>query len=477
MRFSNLINILALVTVLCSCESDFLARNNPNAVTEFSFWETEADADAAVLGIYSALQPNNLYGKNIFDFEAASDNAYNNFDFEGYLEISEGRHQNTTAVISQLWVGNYTVINRANEVLANVPDMDINQAAKDQFTGEALVLRALGYLNLTTFYGNVPFFTEPLELDAPPATTDREVIRTAILSDLATAVDLLPDNVPARVDRAVALAMLAKANLYAENWAAAADAAQQVMDMNFSLYEDYGALFTPANENASEIIWAVKYTQFIAGETEEFSGHRVNILPLPEFVESFQMTDGLSISESPLYNPAMPWENRDPRWDATFTREGENQADIPFVPADYVIPYAYQKYTNPVRGQEGGQDFYLIRYADVLLMFAEAANEASGPDESIYAAVNQVRSRVGMPGLPEGLDQEGMRDAIRLERRVEFGFEGNRLFDLFRWGIVDEAYASISFHDRVFEAGKHEFFPIPLGELDNNPNVVQNPGW
>lgn len=475
--------IAAIVLIISGCSEDFLERTNPNTISEDNFWITEEDAEAGLMGVYAWLQNDDLYARRFFFLEAISDNGFEEFG-AGNLEISIGTHLPTNSVVTSFWRGNYTVVNRANDVLANVPSIDMDEDYKNQILGEAYFLRALAYLNLTTLYGNVPLLEEPLIVGDQPGNTPRDETRALMINDLIEAIDLLPASNPGRASLGAVQALLMKYYLYEEDYPEAATLGRTIINSGtYDLFDGaYGDLFTTANENDNEVIFSVKFAINLGSDqAESFSENFENIRPLPNFAEAFQCIDGLPITTSPLYNPDSVWVNRDPRFDATITREGEIRIEGEGLwdPLDSDTELAYQKYTTGVRGlSEGQQDFYVLRYADVLLMYAEAQNEDVGPDASVYDAVNEVRSRVGMPDLAVGLDQDQMRQAIRDERRFEFGFEGTRLFDLYRWGIAEDRFENgVTFHNRNYDSPKHDLWPIPQVELDNNENIDPNPGW
>jgi hypothetical protein len=467
------------------CSESFLETVNPNTTSKENFWKTKNDAVAGIYGVYSVLQQTSLYGWDYRNFEAVSDNGFNEFVGEGYLAISEGTHLTTNVKITTFYQGNYTVINRSNEVLANVPGMEIDDATKNTIIGEAYFLRALAYLNLTTLYGNVPLILEPVSFGSPYFPNNpREDTRDRMIRDLTEAISLLPESNPGRVTKGAASALLAKYYLYGKDWSNAAQTALNVMGMGYQLHPNYHELFTVAGEKSKEVIFSVIFQSQVGGEGERFSGGyavtpQPEIRPLPELVDDYEMIDGLPITESPLYDPVNPYNNRDPRLDYSILRPGDTWLGKPYDFADSDTKYCVYKYIRETTAllDDGPQDFYVIRYGDILLMYAEAKNELSGPDQSVYNAINAVRNRVGMPNIQSGLSKDAMREVIRHERRIELALEGLRLYDLMRWGIAKEAYEKIKFHNRTYISPKHDLFPIPQLEMDNNPLIVQNPGW
>lgn len=477
--YFKLILLIAIIISNVSCTKSALDTFNPNQTTERDFWVTIQDAEAAIFGVYSSLQSSALYGRDIHRMETISDNGFNEFPGIGYLAISEGNHLPTSTPINDFWTGSFRAISRANEVIANVPPMDIDETKKNNIVGEALTIRALMYLNLTTLYGDVQLFVNPLEVsDANTARTAVATVRSTMISDLKDAVNLLSPNNPGRINKGAALALLGKYYLYEKDYVNASLTLSQVMTMGYGLHPDYADLFTVNAETSNEIILSVKFEN-LPGEGNSWSEGYDGVRPLPNFVDDFEAIDGLPISLSPLYDPNNPMANRDPRLDITVLREGESNRNGLWDPADSDTRYGYEKYVVHAFNTGTPQDFYVIRYADVLLMFAEAENEVNGPTDAVHTAVNDVRGRVNMPDVSDTLTKEQMREVIRHERRVELGFEGIRLFDVMRWGIQQDRYTNgVTFHTRNFESPKHNLFPIPQSEIDNNDGINENnPGW
>jgi hypothetical protein len=223
--------------------------------------------------------------------------------------------------------------------------------------------------------------------------------------------------------------------------------------------------------------------------------------------DKFYMIDGLPIDVSPLYNPDSVYERRDPRLGMTFMipgyrKVGENDS-IPYstfrgIPIRHDHLEHQGERLTQIQGAAGmgtkkwvneaddtgfsnnfSTDLILVRYADVLLMYAEAKNEAEGPVEAVYSAVNKIRARAGMPDFPQGLSKDQMREEIRHERDVEFAMEGMRYNDLIRWRIAETVLPSFpsNLENRVFDPSKHYLWPIPQSVIDTNPKISQNPGY
>ncbi|MEL7123233.1 MAG: RagB/SusD family nutrient uptake outer membrane protein, partial [Bacteroidota bacterium] len=309
------------------------------------------------------------------------------------------------------------------------------------------------------------------------------------------------ESSPASV-KSAALGLLARVQLYNQEYSGefgVLSLTQQILGLGYDLHPDYAELFTEAGEDSPEIVFSIR---FLRGDDtnngEIFSATflgtpKVDQRPMPNLVNDYYCTDGLPITESPLYNPDNQRENRDPRALATIYFSGDQYLDEPVrvFPGNGPTRYGMRKYIrrgpdaegNAVFG-EGSQDFYVIRYADVLLMRAEAMAE-TGDIAGATALVNQIRARVNMPAVEDvegAVNQAQMIDIVRHERRVELALEGLRFMDLKRWGTVEEAFQRaiadpVGPYNPQYLGEKSEVFPIPQSEIDVNSNLTQHPAW
>ena len=465
------ISLFLMLILWSGCTAEFLEKVDPNQVSKDSFWKDADDAIAGVNGVFDALQGENLYGKTFINLESLSDNAYNDFFFQNLEVISEGNHTPADfGLIPSFWSANFTVINRANEVLANVAEMDIDQVVKDRVMGEAYFLRALAYLNLTMMYGDVPLILEPVSFEDPfYPNHPRNSTKDQMVADLDLAERMLPETNPGRVTNHAAIALRARWLLYYGEFSAAAASLQPLLNA-YTLHPDFAELFTQNGETSDEILFSVNFVSGNLGEGERFSGGRAEA-PQRESV--------------PILDLVSLYDTADTRLAATILQAGEDWLGQPWdATTGSLSGFARKKYTRQTGAQneerDGPVNFIVIRFADVLLMYAEAQNEASGPDASVYQAVNQVRLRAGLPDAPAGLSQAEMRELIRVERRLELAMEGFRYFDLLRWNELESVVntldwnANVPGHNRVFV---NNLLPIPQSEIDNNPDISQNPGW
>jgi starch-binding outer membrane protein, SusD/RagB family len=509
-----LIYIFTILTI-ASCTEDFLDRGSLTQLAEGNFWQTEADAQLGINGIYDALQDRVLYGGNlnvtngagIPQHDALSDNVFNNWKFEGLGNFMEANVNPATGYFNNFWTANYRGIGRANTAIANIeriPAGNISDEAKRALLGQAYFLRALFYMNLAIYFEEAPLILEvqTLENAYVPKNTYEE-IRAAINADLDMAIESLPNTYPPTqfgyATRGAALSLAARWYLYNKQYQKVVELTTPVLGLGYGLYASYADLFTPAGELSDEIIFSVRFIQDQSNNGETFSSTfegipRVNDQPMPNLVNDYYCVDGLPITESPLYDPQNHKENRDPRLGASVYFQGDIfliHLNRPFQ-GNTATGFARRKYTRNNLSPEGigvgaagGQDFYVIRYADVLLMRAEALAEL-GQLEEAYSLVNRIRARVEMPTIEDvegtGLSQAEIIDIVRHERRVELAFEGLRFFDVKRWGIIQQAVARatadpVGPYNPQYSGRRSEVFPIPQQELDANRNLVQNPVW
>jgi hypothetical protein len=324
------------------------------------------------------------------------------------------------------------------------------------------------------------------------------VVIDSILSDLNFAAANLPNtSYQGHAVRGAALGYLTKVYLAIHNFPQAEATAKTIMtEGKFSIYTGgYRNLFLkPGQSNNPEIIFSGRYqTPNAYSPAEYLYTYSASFQPLSNLVKDYECTDGLPITTSPLYDTAHPYNNRDPRLSATVLVPGVlYKGGIPFVPADIgaTAGFLNKKGVDSTRatviGTQSDQDWVYLRYADVLLMYAEAQNEIAGPDQSVYDAVNAIRGRAGvnMPPLPTGLNQDAMRTRIQHERRIELALEGQRYFDLKRWHLDRTIIPTIKDPNgaaRTFPL-RDTLWPVPQSEIDiarslNNNGFKQTPGW
>ncbi|SFF17272.1 RagB/SusD family nutrient uptake outer membrane protein [Spirosoma endophyticum] len=499
-RFNALI-IGLLFLLQSSCQND-LVVNPKDQYSETTFWVTQADALAGLSGCYNALFDCQswFYETDMITANGLAYNATNGTD-----AIARGVHTPITDLITGRWIQAYRGVGRANTFLAKIGKINgMADELKNRTIGEAKFLRAFFYLGLVDCFGGVPLIVDEPNLATQatlPRNTKEEVV-TQILKDLDEAIPVLPDTYSAgsdlgRITKGAALALKARVLLYNGRWADAATAAKTLIDRKtFTLFPHYRNLFLLANERNSEVIFNVEYQSPRFLHNLDYDSYLLNRpAPTRNLADVYLMTDGKPKEESPLYDPAKPFENRDPRLLQTIY-----PVDYKFngrVTAANNVPttgFGLKKYTNltdneaqPAPATNTGQiNIIFIRYAEVLLTYAEAQNEAVGPDASVYDAINTLRKRasVNMPNLTTGLSQADMRTQIRRERRVELAFEGLYYSDIKRWKTAEIEnnkpvlnYLNVVVGQRSFNKDRDYLWPIPSTQTQINPSLAQNPGW
>jgi starch-binding outer membrane protein, SusD/RagB family len=493
--------IVAGLTMLLmtACES-FLDVEPTDRYAQQDFWKTSDNAQAALTGTYNILTNINMYGNIHLFFESISPNGYNYNNIDGFGLIARGAHDANAGIASNRWSICYAGIGRANTLLANIDKVAINAATKKQYKGEARFLRALYYFNLWSLYGGVPLILDAPDLDSQanlPRNSANEVLNS-ILLDLDSATVNLPktQSEKGRATTGAALALKARALLYSGNWAKAAAAANGVINLNvYSLFADYRGLFLLENEGNSEIIFDVqfKFPEFAHGFDIQLDGFN-GIAPLQGLVSDYYMTDGWPIGTSPLYNAAQPFANRDSRLLATIMYPGSKYKGATVGTTTYPqTGYGFKKFTIyqdnlvPSAIKADGQselNYIVLRYADVLLMYAEAQNENAGPDASVYNALNLIRQRAKMPTITQGLTKDQMRAEIRHERRIELAGESLYYFDILRWRTAETVmkgdvfgYQNKKIETRSFNPARDYLWPIPSVAIQKNGKLDQNFGF
>lgn len=543
----NYIYILtALLLCLSSCDDSFLDRYPLEELSDGSFWATKTDAEMFVSNIYKVL-PGGSSGD--IDGDINSDNAVHGIKWAAG-NVSKGIYDPQ----DQSWSTSYSYIRACNLVLEKIDLVpNLSDSDKKQILGQARFFRGYIYFSLIRSFGDVPYVDKSLDLSELEGITraSRETVYKALIEDLDYAAANLPEAWDAsnygRITKGAALAMKARAALYYAEWETAASAAKSVMDLGiYELFDKdntgkYAELFWEGADGNSE---AVLVRQFNAPDNTNYiemwgtfpTVGWGGLNPTQSLVDAFEDISGAPIAKSTVYDSKKPFENRDPRLEINVLHDGEEiyGKTIKVAPLTSCYPtgigthgdatgtgYYQQKWLDPEKGPlevdwDGGRDWNVIRFAEVLLTYAEAKNELSGLDDSAFEAVNRIRRRVGMPELQKTdassptycASQDDLRQRIRNEWRVEFALESSkRQWDIRRWGIAKEVlnapfeglqYKLVDSSDaepndggkicilyegeRVVLTGSryedHNYlYPVPQKEIDLNPNLTQNPGY
>jgi hypothetical protein len=510
------ISILLLATSLLSCRK-FLDKNPLDTPSLETYWATPEQAKLWVNNLYNALG-----GVEETLYEAYSDNAFGRAG-NGANNIANGAFETIDSRVNAEW--NYRYIRLGLEFFENVGKVSsMTDKQLKELSGQVRFIIAYKYYKMITLFRDVPLLTKPLTVeDADLGKSTKAEVLDYILQQLNTAITELPVSWPAadngRVTQGAALALKARVLLYNQKWAEAAATAKQIMDAaTYQLHPNFSELFIAASNNKTkEVILAKQYAETANTHdiAERFAPVAINgqalILPTNELQASFEMKDGLPITESPLYDPTHPFTDRDPRFYTTFLWHGQtlNGTAINLTGSEYNFAFTFiyfRKYLADFKNRfrPAHVNWSLFRYAEVLLNYAEAKNEATGPDASIYDALDLIRKRAGMPVVDrvKYASQTDLRNFIRNERRVELAGEGLRYFDIIRWKIAEQVlninlksmdlslwadgpkdaggqpvFKQRNVQVRVFNPAKHYVWPIPQTAIDRSALLEQHPEW
>ncbi|MCT1523881.1 RagB/SusD family nutrient uptake outer membrane protein [Sphingobacterium hotanense] len=479
--------IIIIITCFASfcfmaCDNDYLTRYPLDSPSNETFLTNEEELEMAVTGVYNALWYSYSGTPFALTFDYASDIGWdrNTNDLQ-YLGAGLGNPNN--GYTREIWAQLYKGISRCNNILDKSESVKgvVPEAKFNQLIAETRFLRAYFYFYLNELYGGVPLVTTMLSLEeAQVPRSTKEVITKFIIDELDLAEEhLLKETSGAtlgRANQAAALALKSRVALYNKQWQLAVDASKKLMELGkYQLHPKFDELFTYAGEKSKEIIFSVNYQkglavhaismQFYSRLAKGFSGK----IPVQTMIDSYECIDGLPIDKSPLYNPAKPFANRDPRlnfsivlpqtifinymfethpdslqtWNYnTNPRTRVSNTDVTNAYATF-SGYLWRKYADVADKDDPANssiNIILFRYAETLLNYAEAKIELNQIDESVYAAINTVRQRPGvaMPTIQNGKNQAELRSVIRRERKYEFAAEGLRFFDIRRWNIAHE---------------------------------------
>ncbi|SHE63942.1 F5/8 type C domain-containing protein [Fodinibius roseus] len=461
-------SLVALLLITTACSDNFLQTEPNDRLSDGSFWNTEEDAELAANALYDHLKT------AIFRWDSISDIGKPNTPSSSASQNVQGLQSSTSGYGRGIWGNSYEAIRAVNDYLVKIDRVESdNTALLDRYRAEARFIRAYQYSYLLMFYGDVPFITEPISIsEAKELTrTDKAEIWDFVSSELQEISEVLPesysDNDQGRITRGAALAWKARAMLWAGRYEEAAAAAQAVMDSGvYELYPSYQDLFSYEAEHNSGVILNKEYIKnedsnslfdILAPFSQKSSGS--TFVPTKSLVDAYEMANGMKIDDPGSgYDPASPYENRDPRLRYSMFVYGDVLPDGQIYdprpglggPDDIMRSFTttstgfnIKKYVNDQDLEDpsnGGINIILQRYAEILLTYAEAKIELGEIDQSVYDAINEVRQRpdVEMPAIQSPKSQEELRQIVRHERKVELAFEGLRYFDIRRWEIAPE---------------------------------------
>ena len=488
-----------LLFVATNCE-DQLDEINPSAITQESYFTSVSQAEAAINGIYAALFSFNKNKKVGFEYGTGSyvtlEMLSGHGSTLGQSKANQTLIDHTAASdevqFAELWVAFYEGIANANFAINGIPNVEMVESSKNALLGEAYFLRALYYYYLVRLYVNIPLITSTIDFsseDLYPSQSTTQEVYDLIVSDLQTAEQSGLPNVDntGRASLGAVKSLLASVyltmagsplNRGAEYYTLAASKSKEVLDW-YVLFNDYGALHDRANKNSGEFIFQVNYkfgTQdggiggYVTPDMSQISatGSEIGALvPIPEFVASYEPGDKRAMEKEFFFTE--------------YPKASNPGQTVQF------LPHLWKFWLVEALGVDGDEkpdlNWTILRLPEVILIHAEASNEANGPSQYAYDKVNLIRTRAELPDLA-GLSKEDFKKAIWRERYHELAYENKSYFDIQRTRKVynlatGDFENAIGYKNESFTTftEKYMSWPIPLMEISANPNLIQNTGW
>ena len=510
------------------------AMDNPptDKYTDNNFWTSIDKAQNMLNMAY-----HQLYGAGkMWNDERLTDNVFQARSFTDQRTIRNGLADPSTNIFADEWKGMYEGVKTCNIILEHIDKLEASDNIKQNMKAQARFIRAALYFRLTNFYGAIPFFDKDISLAESNTIgrTSHEAVVAFILKELQEIMKDLPKKEELTLDergkitRGAALMLMARVYLYESNWQKTAQCCQELMSGQYGKYElfpSYSGLFETKNEYNNEVIFDYAYVPSLRtwGELWDMvplskGGRLINTAPTQSLVDNYIMLDGKSIHESSEYDPAHPYQHRDPRLAATVIYDGykwsENVDDGSVNEVIYTNPsnntpdaykginanssatgYYIRKYYDPHHEAQMALSTNIIcmRYADVLLMYAEAMNELNKMNEAVWnATIRPIRQRAGFTepqalNFPSNLTQQQMRKLLRVERRSELALEGLRWYDIKRWKAGSEYLNGMVYGARFapdnhniqldvykFVESRDYLWSIPQSQMDINKNLKPN---
>lgn len=548
-KYHRITAVCAATFIWAATGCNLLETYPSDGIGSNEMWQTEEHVELGVTAAYSIMRQKGSYSRNVLT-DAYTPYAFimnTGFDDNGQRYFCYNTATTGFGVFSSKWENDYRGVQYANLAISKIPQVTMDEGKRNVYLGESHFLRALYYFDLLTFFSGhknsdlgVPLYTEMPEYDKAflPRATPADV-REVMISDLKKAIELLPwrPEQKGRASRSAALMLLGKVYLYADLYTEAAETFSQLMKENeqsgeaYTLSSDYGKMFTLEGENNNEYMFVIScldtygngsYTDLLySTRSANCSGTNTSIPTiylanayLNKDGSNFTMPSGIDWNNETAVNAV--FENRDPRLGATIIRPWAKFVGSGNVTFQYRSPYDTRTTPYPcLRTNNGLNDHYcwrkfcntgnettirrhsptdipIMRWADALLLYAEALNEAYGPDTEVWNAIDEVRTRAGMPKVKHG-GQSETREIIRSERIYELAGEGQLWFDWQRWYAHDPSYDYESLLNHQIlgykgapigaQAGTRAFtsrnwcYAVPKSETDQNPAIKQAPGW
>lgn len=544
----KIILILSLA-LSSSCTKDVLNMTPLDRFSDDAVWKDSNLIQTWINSTYRAMPQGHTWGAMMM--ANVTDESHYRTGRPDY--IAQGNITPTTLGVLDYWTKGgemssdycyWKVITNCNIFFDKIEASPVETTLKSRMIGEMKFLRAYAYFKLVAYFGGVPLIIKPFspsdDLYVKRNTYDE--CMSFVISELDEAANLLPldydDADKGKITKGAALSAKSRALLYMASplnnltnditkWQAAADAAKAVIDLNqYSLFSSYKDLFLKANSYNSEIIWSRPFNYAVDHELSQggvelslfpngYNGY-AQAHPLQNLVDEFEMLSGKLPADDPSYDPQNPYVNRDPRFYATILYDGapfQGRAVETFLPGGKdsnegpvsgwnatTTGYYYRKFidetiVDPSENNQGNSPWIFIRYAEILLNYAEA-EYFLGDEATCKEYINMIRSRPGVDMPPVTESGDALLARLQHERQIELVFEEQRYFDARRWKIAPivfnitgrkmvimkdpvtgvKTYTVSDFNPRAF-SDKNYLVPIPQSEINKNPNLVQNPGY
>lgn len=537
-RYSNLISfklqfiLILLIFFSTGCKKDFFDKQPLDAISDGSFWQNETDANLALTGCYR-VEPQwgaedfwTSRGLLVLDL-AGGNGGDKERESQG---LNDGSLNSAYWLVGAHWTNAYRKVSSCNYFLDNIGKVKMDEGKKAIMTAEARTIRAFQFFNLALYWGDVPLPKTTLNIEEANTISrspKAEVWAFAEKELIESAAILPAESVKGRITKGAALAILGRLQMAEKKWSDAAVTYKKVIDLGVYIIDpQYEELFWEVKEDSKEMVLSTQYQVDVFPNVNlQFLFPTINggwhqYSPYNNLVKVYECTDGKTIDQSPLYDVNNPYNNRDPRLDATIfisgrtVFKGQTYESRPgYGSVDQFSLYNYSGYLIK-KGcdanfsgnmMNSGVNVPIIRYSEVLLSYLESMLESGAAiDQALLdKSINLVRGRaaVHMPPVTE-TDKDKLRVIVRRERRVELAFEGPRYFDILRWGIASDELTNVSFTGlkltndaahyttypvdnegyykwevKHFKKGINELWPIPLSERQVNKNLTQNTGY
>lgn len=508
--------LMSLAFLLYGCTGDILDQVNTNTVSTGTFWNNADDVSLAVNGMYHPITNTFFWGRIIHTGALLRSDAFNVRPFGPNTALSTFQgNPGSARWATEIWQEPYKAIFRANAILENTNEMNVpDQATRNGFVGQAHFMRAFSYWYLINLFGNIPLITETAKGSEAffPSQATADQVWAQIEADFEAAAAELPDtwsdNDLGRPTSGAAIAFKGKSHLYQGEWAAAEAAFKEVVATGRYMLlpaERYEENFSETNENNEESIYELQFlgqSAFAWGVdipmTGNMGNYHIDYAPpakspdqshyINTWVKEVFEANGDTIRR----NATLAYDYAGSTGYGGVPFATDFAEEITLANVENMEPIYSRKYAGMdigVRddvdflGTNVGNNWRIIRYADVLLMLAESLNE-QGKTSEAETYLNQVRARANITEKT-GLSQGDMRQAIIDERVMELTGESHRFFDLVRWDLAEAYLGATSLHGDhpkslsggIFQKGKHELVWIPVSEISANENIQQNPGY